>query len=565
MYLTKLLLKNFGKFHNTSMDLKPGINVIVGDKDSGKTTIREFLIGMMYGIPRRDGITSVRSEYEKYKPEDYNGYSGVAYIKQDGNSYLVERSFLAGARKTSVMEVKSGREVRLVNDNTLSGTLIDTDKNTYIDTKCITEDRDKSVTDYLTNMTLTGTSTIDKAKAIEYLKEERKKHVPRPLIRRLDELDEKLTAYEDVDDSIKQIEDEIKQLNEDFVIEAEKRKRVARRMVENADGTVTYENDDALDSKIDRITAADKSYGADESIIDDDDDEDTVKFTDRIPVIFGAGILVILIIAAIVYILPFEDVIRKLFIIFTALFVMFTIIDGFNAKGYFKSDSESETPDEKEFNRVLEELREESEEMEESEFDMSFAKEYQEKKTLLRQKENEQLERRAERNQLRSEFDKVFKKKSELEDEIKAIDFAINKINSLSDGYKKEAYEKLLGNISTLLPVLTRNRFRDIAFNETGDMEVVTAGGTYPVSELTDEDNLLIYMAVRLSIAGYLSDEKLPLIIDGTSAFEGAESIEALAECLIHMNEEQIIILTADRNLPLIIRNKGIEINTVQI
>ena len=34
MYLNKLLLKNFGKFNNKELVLKPGINVINGKKDS---------------------------------------------------------------------------------------------------------------------------------------------------------------------------------------------------------------------------------------------------------------------------------------------------------------------------------------------------------------------------------------------------------------------------------------------------------------------------------------------------------------------------------------------------
>ena len=38
MYLTKLLMKDFGKFHNKEVNLKPGINIICGGADSGKST-----------------------------------------------------------------------------------------------------------------------------------------------------------------------------------------------------------------------------------------------------------------------------------------------------------------------------------------------------------------------------------------------------------------------------------------------------------------------------------------------------------------------------------------------
>ena len=54
MYLTKLLIRDFGKFHNKSMDLQQGVNIIYGAEESGKSTVRDFLIGLMYGIPRRE-------------------------------------------------------------------------------------------------------------------------------------------------------------------------------------------------------------------------------------------------------------------------------------------------------------------------------------------------------------------------------------------------------------------------------------------------------------------------------------------------------------------------------
>lgn len=123
MHLTKLLIRDFGKFHNKNMDLTPGINIIYGAEDSGKSTVRDFLVGLMFGIPRREGITKVRSNYELRKPQNSNNYSGTAYIQKDDSTYLVDRSFLAGARKASVLDVGSGREVRLANTDTITGTL----------------------------------------------------------------------------------------------------------------------------------------------------------------------------------------------------------------------------------------------------------------------------------------------------------------------------------------------------------------------------------------------------------------------------------------------------------
>lgn len=586
MYLTKLLIRDFGKFHNKSMDLTKGINIIYGEKESGKSTVRDFLVGLMYGIPRREGITTVRSNYELRKPKNNSGYSGTAYLKEDDKSYLVDRSFLAGAKKASVLDVVSGREMRLVNQDTICGTLCETDKNTYLDTKCIvaddSDDCKEQLKDFLTNITLTGTANIDKVKAIKYLENEKKAHVPKPLIRRLNELDERLSEYETVDSDIEDVENEIKTLNEEFVMEAERRKRVARRLVENEDGSVTYENDTSLDEKIEKITekenlvtvsAEKKEEELKEKLKAEKEAErerkreakKDIKFTDRLPVIFASGMLVILIVAIIVNILGFEMMIRRLFIIFTAVFVVFTIIDGLNAKGFFKPTDSADTPDEAEFKKVLEELKEEAEEQEEIEFDMTFAKEFQDKKAALKEKENALIDRRNERNKLRKEFDQVFKKKSELEEEINAIDFAINKINSLSKKYREEAFKNLLGNVSRYINSLSLGQFSELTFDDNGNIILKADYGYVKLSQLTNDDAGKIYLAVRLSIAKYLSKERMPLMIDGTGMITTAAEIKSLVDCLNDMNEEQIIIFTDDYGLDSVFKGRGVATNFIQL
>ena len=51
MKLRELKLKNFGKFHNKSIQLQDGINVICGENESGKTTMHTFIKAMLFGIP----------------------------------------------------------------------------------------------------------------------------------------------------------------------------------------------------------------------------------------------------------------------------------------------------------------------------------------------------------------------------------------------------------------------------------------------------------------------------------------------------------------------------------
>lgn len=50
MYFSKLLLKDFGKFHNREINLKPGVNVVYGTRNAGKSTVADFEYATLYGI-----------------------------------------------------------------------------------------------------------------------------------------------------------------------------------------------------------------------------------------------------------------------------------------------------------------------------------------------------------------------------------------------------------------------------------------------------------------------------------------------------------------------------------
>ncbi len=567
MYFSNTLLRGFGKFNNKSLDLKQGINVISGSEDSGKTTFKDFLIGMLFGIPQRSGITKVRSSYEDEKPRTGNSYGGTVYIKKDEKSYLVERDFI-GAGKTSVLDVNSGRDVRLDKTGSLTGAIIETDRNSYIASKVISEmkaetseEGEKEITKFLHNMILTGTRGIDYESAISYLQDQKKRNIPKPLVRRLNQLDLKMSQFDGIDNEIDQVDKDMKKLNEDFIVEAEKRKRVARRLVENEDGSVTYQEDEKLDEKMDRLTKAEHDFGAED---EEKDNEEDKKITDRVPVIIGAGIAVILIVAAVVYLLPFENIIRKLFIVFTAFSVTFTIIDGFRIKGFFDVDEDLSTPDEEEFNKVLKELQEESEEKEELEFDMNFAKEYQEKKSVLQEKEKKLLEKRTERNKLKHEFDAVFKKKSELEDEGKAINFAIVKIEELSEKFMKDAENTILPHLSDFLPLVTDNKFNGIRF-EGSRIYLNGCDGEVRPGTLTMKELRKVYLAIRLAVAKNMIAPELPIIIDSAIDFANETEAASFAAIFKKFKEEQIIILTSDKDMSSKLLNVGIENTSIEL
>ena len=76
MYIQKLDIQHFGKYNKQKLDLQKGINVIYGPNEAGKTTIKDFIIGMFYGVERQRGLAAKTDEYTRREPIDGSGYSG---------------------------------------------------------------------------------------------------------------------------------------------------------------------------------------------------------------------------------------------------------------------------------------------------------------------------------------------------------------------------------------------------------------------------------------------------------------------------------------------------------
>lgn len=545
MYITKALLQSFGKFNKKSISLSKGINIIYGPDESGKTTFKDFVLGMMFGITRKSGIGVAEDSFTLRRPRTGSTYKGSAYI-QDGNEvYLIEKDFLAADKQTSVLNVNTGREVRLKNKDTLTGTLLEADRKSYAGSMCIDSPKGDNIAadieKYVTNVMDTGAADISRADAIAYLESEKQRNSTKPLIRRLDELTEEIEEYDDVDPGLERIKTQMKALNDEFLMEAAKRKRVARKLVENEDGTVTYEQDETVDEKINKLTEAEQKSLAEE--------DRPKKLTERLPFILLTGIAVIVLIAIVVRLLPFEEIVRRVFILFTAIFVVLTIIDDLRLKGFFTDEDDSETPDEDDFKKVLEELKEESEQREEIEFDMTFAKDFQEKKEALREEEKALLQRKSERTHLKAQFNDVFKKKSMLEVELAAINLAISRIRSISNDMRKRNYGAIFGQSEFFIKQLLGDEYGKLTLSNEGHLFISVSGSTLRISQLSDDELRKLYLAIRLSVAANLAPENVPLILDDAISGMSLRDMIAFAQCISKLGLDQVIVLTGDDRL----------------
>lgn len=76
MQIRRLYIKGFGKLKSFELELKPGLNVVYGPNESGKTTLYNFIRSCICGLPEK--------ELEKYRPWDGSELDGEIVLLHEG-------------------------------------------------------------------------------------------------------------------------------------------------------------------------------------------------------------------------------------------------------------------------------------------------------------------------------------------------------------------------------------------------------------------------------------------------------------------------------------------------
>jgi len=92
MLLRNIQINGFGKLEDTNIDLKNGLNLIIGENESGKSTLMEFIKGIFYGVNKNKNGKDY-SDFEKFKPWNEATFSGKMTYNIDNEEYVVYRDF----------------------------------------------------------------------------------------------------------------------------------------------------------------------------------------------------------------------------------------------------------------------------------------------------------------------------------------------------------------------------------------------------------------------------------------------------------------------------------------
>ena len=542
MRINKLHLQDFGKFHEKDIALTPGVNIIYGSNEAGKTTTKDFIIDMIYGIDKARGIGARFDHYEKRRPINGAAYSGSMEFSTEDGEYIVERNFSKNEKKTVLRNLDTGREILLKKDHDLCGTVINTDKSTYLNTLCIGQMEaatDKDIADklnnYIVNMASAKNGEIDAVGAIIELKNKKKQFTDKEYDAKLAELTSKLQLDRDYDGELNAVREEYRKVEEELnnpgadqlkftpiknaaVEEEEERQKKlkeeeeARQEEENP--LTKREKDLKMLRNMGKKSALDNSF-----------------------VILLLALIMMAIFVGIAYAVPVNvPQVKMGIIIFGIALAMMTTI-----RVFMRRSELYKLMEELEIEQGFEEAKSDS-----STMDISKKTEIVNRLSELRVKQEEILKERGEQEQYMNEINELKTKNSSNLIELQAIDLAIKTIQDLSEEIYDSFGGVLNSQVSEIISKITDGKYSEVRIDDQLRVMVKSGNSFISMDYLSTGTIEQIYLALRLSIANVIITEELPIIIDDIFVTYDDQRLYETLSCIGEYLNRQIIIFTTN-------------------
>ena len=112
MQIKEAIIGQFGILLYRIISFEPGINVIYGEIEAGKTTLHDYMLGMFIGMEKERGRGTLHSMYQKHEPwHAPSYYSGALRFLVDGKPFYLERNFYYKDKKDTPQNEADGEEL----------------------------------------------------------------------------------------------------------------------------------------------------------------------------------------------------------------------------------------------------------------------------------------------------------------------------------------------------------------------------------------------------------------------------------------------------------------------
>lgn len=555
MYIKKLYLRHFGKYHKRELELQKGINLIYGPNEAGKTTIKDFIIGMFYGVERLRGIAARTDEYTRHEPFDSSGYAGSMELEQEGKAYLIDRGFRKDQKSLKVYQQDTGRELDTGEGPGLPETIADMDKNGYINTLCISshgaaygQDLQEEFRQYMMNINATKAGNLNLKDAYNYLNSQKKALNRKGLESELQSLSRRMTEVH-LEDGLEQIGRERDELEEKLVHISGQSEQVQQDSSEEK-GQERKEEEREKSSLFHMSREEKKQL--------DPQLRQIISFI-KLLLVFGAAALVLLLIFLLPVSLYYKGWLCVIALVISLYVWVMNRVKTQNKKK--KGSSESGPSSE----RTASGRQEKKAGAKTGEEGTAGVLEYSRKLADLQVQENDLLKEYAKQQDLQLRYEEVKKRMAEVEFEIQAIDLALNTIQELSGNIYDQYGPGISRRVSEMVSRITKGQYTDVKLDEQLNIKVCK-DNRYMGAEFLSTGTLeQIYLAVRLAVAEELSQAGMPLLLDDIFGAYDDARLEAVLQCLASYGAEQVILFTASDRLADALDQTDIDYNYIEI
>lgn len=622
MKINYLKINGFGKLENKDIELNKKINIIKGNNEAGKSTLLNFIASSIYGISKTKNGKDM-STFDRYKPWSGLEFSGkINYELDNKDEYEIYRDF----RKKTPQIYKNGRDVSYeYSVDKAKGSEFFTEQtgitedmffNTFLSEQegvKLNKNSQNSIIQRLSNIVSTGNEnisfkkTVDKInkRQLEEIGTERSSGRPINIVEsKIEVLQEKIKEI----DSYKNKKYELEQEKSNLSTGIEESKNVLDllRKVKNLKekNTIRKEKIKIIDNEIDGYLEMQEAKKADLAKLQEEKQEK--KKTNKLPYII---LFVIAIVIAIIAIVSKQNAIFC-FEILVALVGGILFVKDKNKKSKIRENN-------RKYKEKLERLKEDIEryeqiknlktnevtrieaEIEENEmFDNKAVVEefknrvsleqinevlsikYEKIVDLISEKEeemsnykvsektmevtNEDITRNLENLVcLEEELESLYDEKEELEKK--------NNIYNLVKECLEESYEEMKSNITpdfileiqNIISDATNGKYNKCIIDEEG-IKIETENGSYIGIERLSVGTIdLIYLALRLSAAKSISEEKIPIILDEAFAYYDKVRMKNILKYLNEKYDNQVIIFTCTEREIDILKEENMDYNLI--
>lgn len=533
MKITELQINNFGKLHQKKIQPQPGLNIVYGDNESGKSTLHQFITGMLFGMEKQRGKSGKNDSYQQYEPWNSSSfYTGSMRFEVAGKDFVIERNFYH-KEKTATLRNERDKEELSVSHGDMEMLLGGMKKSTYENTYCIRQAAVETgkefsgiLQNYFVNATHTGDGDINLTGAREKLKA-KQKEMERTYRKAWEERKsacEKLQLAQDIaKKDLLQLEQQLEQLR--------------------AEG---YQSEE-LWQLTEEIPVENEANQMAELLQQEQGERKETKYRRRKS---GAAVVTLLAAVAAGSRLAgkgFSAGISLLFMIEILLVIAGIIGIFYFRKREYEVRSESRAREE---SRNFQELQTEN-----------TGQERAKKQAVVHMLNMQKMEKRSLLANLEEEIAETGKKserEQELERQIAACELAFNMLQKISENVYEDTREHLEGEVSKILYSLTGGTYERITLDDDMNLVVYQEGRNLYPWQLSRGTMEQMYLALRLGAGRFFTQEEpLPILLDEVFASFDEKRLESTLKWLAKQ-PEQIFLFTCQKREQEILERSGI-------